>query len=145
MSVVAASSRVVSCSQKTQATVTTSARGTQCTPTLLISASSQTEEKFPARKYRLEGSCIPASPANHQSNHGEGCATTTPHICTVCKQAYRTKRSLALHMRIHSGKDSHTKRSQSSESSCSPKVQPLANPRSAATKCPSVSPSRRLR
>ncbi|XP_077545529.1 uncharacterized protein LOC144158491 isoform X2 [Haemaphysalis longicornis] len=47
MSVVAASSRVVSCSQKTQATVTTSARGTQCTPTLLISASSQTEEKFP--------------------------------------------------------------------------------------------------
>ncbi|XP_077545508.1 uncharacterized protein LOC144158480 isoform X3 [Haemaphysalis longicornis] len=47
MSVGAASSRVVSCSQQTQATVTTSVRGTQCAPPLLISASSQTEKKFP--------------------------------------------------------------------------------------------------
>ncbi|XP_077545309.1 uncharacterized protein LOC144158348 isoform X9 [Haemaphysalis longicornis] len=47
MSVGVASGQVVSCSQKTQATVTTSARGTQCAPKLFISASSQTERKFP--------------------------------------------------------------------------------------------------
>ncbi|XP_077545509.1 uncharacterized protein LOC144158480 isoform X4 [Haemaphysalis longicornis] len=54
MSVGAASSRVVSCSQQTQATVTTSVRGTQCAPPLLISASSQTEKKFPAATKSLQ-------------------------------------------------------------------------------------------
>ncbi|XP_077545555.1 uncharacterized protein LOC144158522 isoform X2 [Haemaphysalis longicornis] len=49
MSVCAVSNRDVFCShQQTQTAVTTSARGAQCALTFLISASSQTEEDFPA-------------------------------------------------------------------------------------------------
>ncbi|XP_077540830.1 uncharacterized protein LOC144153060 isoform X3 [Haemaphysalis longicornis] len=40
-------SQAVSCSRQTQATIATSAIGTQCALTLLISASSQTEQELP--------------------------------------------------------------------------------------------------
>ncbi|XP_077545094.1 uncharacterized protein LOC144158238 isoform X3 [Haemaphysalis longicornis] len=48
MSVYAASNKDVFCShKKTQTTITTNAKGAQCALTFFISASSQTEKKFP--------------------------------------------------------------------------------------------------
>ncbi|XP_077545627.1 uncharacterized protein LOC144158545 [Haemaphysalis longicornis] len=161
MYVGAASNRVVSCSQKTQAAVATSARGTQYAVTL-ITASCQTEKTFRVRNLdraeacvleqfsasgdgadiAVEGgfrtcccrpcsgntgnfcsdgknilfggklySCLSCEQLNHETTHGEGCATTTLHICTVCKKAFSGNRGFGQHMKMHSSKDSHECRS----------------------------------
>ncbi|XP_077545069.1 uncharacterized protein LOC144158231 isoform X4 [Haemaphysalis longicornis] len=52
-------------------------------------------------------SCPSCQQSNHQAPHGRVGTTTSPYICTVCQKAYREKRSLDIHMRMHNGGDGY--------------------------------------
>lgn len=98
----------VSSSQATQATNTTAATGSQCCfVSRTTSTGSQTEHKFPGvspktREYSLEESCIPAFPANSETTRTRvKVCTSKPYVCTVCKEAFREKRTLDVHTRKH--------------------------------------------
>ncbi|XP_077545893.1 uncharacterized protein LOC144158706 isoform X4 [Haemaphysalis longicornis] len=86
MPVVTAHTPVVSCSQRTQAAITTMAIGTQCCLGLLTSTSSQTEEEFPDVDNARSG----AFGEWTASQDGAGILTKAdPHTCS-CQPRSRT-------------------------------------------------------